>query len=220
MINLEKIIKDRLTWDDTIDESQIDVSVKDGIATLKGCVSSYLEKVMAEIETKMVPEITSVINEIEVSIREEMQSDQDVREAMYCLLDANSEIDSNDVKVTINNGNLILEGTVDSYWKRDKIQKMATHTSGVISVTNNVSIIPKEKILDEDISNFIVKSLQNSVRVDADKINVRVKDGIVILSGIVSSMSEHDAVVNIVKSTKGVIEIIDEIKWILRYQTT
>lgn len=219
MEELEKAVKDRLTWDDRIDESQIEVSVNEGIVTLKGCVSTYPEKVLAEIEAQMVPEIKSVINDIEVKFQE-TPSDQDVKEAMYCLLDANSEINSNDVQVSINNGNVILEGTVDSYWKSEKIRKMASQISGVVSIKNKVSIVPKVKISDEDIANLITKAMQNSVHVDAPKVNVKVKDGIVTLSGTLSSMNEYDSVKNIVTFTKGVVDIKNNLKWVLRYQTT
>lgn len=219
MEELEKAVKDRLTWDERIDESQIEVTVSEGVATLKGCVSTYPEKVLAEIEAQMVPEIKSVVNEIEVKFHE-IPSDQDVKEAMFCLLDANSEIDSNDVQVTINNGNVILDGTVDSYWKSDKIRRMASQISGVVSISNKIIIVPVEEISDEEITNLIIRSMQNSVHVNAHKVEVNVKDGIVTLSGTVSSMSEYDAINNIVKSTKGVIKIINNLKWVLRYQTT
>ncbi|MFX1411273.1 MAG: BON domain-containing protein, partial [Promethearchaeota archaeon] len=107
MKELEKKVMDRLTWDDKIDESQIDVSIHDYVATLKGCVSTYPEKILAEIETQLVPEIKSIVNDIEVKFpgSYDIPSDQDVKKAMFCLLDANSEIDSNDVQVSIDNGN-------------------------------------------------------------------------------------------------------------------
>jgi len=219
---LKRNVRDRLTWDDRIDESQIEVSVNDGIATLKGCVSTYPEKVLAEIETQMVLGIKSVVNNIEVKFpgSYEIPSDKDLKEAMFCLLDANSEIDSNDVKVSINNRNVILEGTVNSYWKSEKIRKMASQISGVVSVKNKILIIPEVKISDEEITNLITTSMQNSVHVDAQKVNVKVKDDIVTISGTLSSMSEYDAVKNIVEFTKGVIDIKNNLKWVLRYQTT
>ncbi len=222
MKELEKMIRDRLTWDNSIDESQIEISVNDEIATLKGCVSTYLEKVLAEIETQLVPGIKSVVNDIEVKFMgsNEIPSDQDVREAMFCLLDANSEIASNDVQVSVNKGNVILEGTVDSYWKSEKIRKMASQIKGVISILNKISIIPKKNISDEDITKNLIKSMQNSVRIEAHKVDVKVEGGIVTLSGTLSSMSEYDAVKEIVKLTKGVIDIKDNLKWILQYNTT
>ena len=222
MKELEKMVRDRLTWDNTIDESQIEVSVNDEIATLKGCVSTYPEKITAEIETQLVPGIKSVVNDIEVKFMEsnEIPSDQDVREAMFCLLEANSEIVSNDVQVSVNKGNVILEGVVDSYWKSEKIQKMTSQITGVLSVLNKISIIPKEKISDEDIAKNLIISMQNSVRIEASKVDVKVEDGIVTLSGTLLSMSEYDAVKEIVKLTKGVIDIKDDLKWILQYDTT
>lgn len=222
MKELEKLIRDRLTWDNTIDESQIEVFVNDGIATLRGCVSTYPEKILAEIETQLVPGITSVVNDIEVKFMEssEMPSDLDVKEAMFCLLDANSEIASNDVQVSVNKGNVILEGVVDSYWKSIKIRKMASQIKGVLSVLNKISIVPREKISDEDITKNIMVSMQNSVRIDAHKVDVKVENGIVALSGTLSSMSEYEAVKEIVKLTKGVIDIQDNLKWILQYNTT
>ncbi|MFW9968934.1 MAG: BON domain-containing protein [Candidatus Odinarchaeota archaeon] len=222
MEKLEKIIKDRLTWDNTIDESQIAVSVENGIAILKGCVSTYPEKVLAEIETQMVPGIESVVNEIAVKFPEsyETPSDENVREAMICLLDANSEIASNDVQVTVNKGDVILEGVVDTYWKREKIRKMASQITGVLSISNKIAIIPKEKISDEDIAKNVMISMQNSVHIDAHKVDVKVEGGNVILSGTLSSMSEYDAVKEIVELTKGVIDIKNNLKWILQYHTT
>jgi osmotically-inducible protein OsmY len=222
MRELKKKVMDRLTWDERIDESQIEVSIQDNIATLKGCVSTYPEKVLAEIETQMVPEIQSVVNDIEVKFpgTYEISSDKDVEEAMFCLLDANSEIDSNDVQVSINNGNVILEGTVNSYWKREKIRKMASQTAGVVSIANKITVVPDEEISDKDIVSLIKKSLQNSVHIDAHKVDLKVNNGVVTLSGTVSSMSEYDAVTNIVTFIKGVIDIKNNLKWILRYQTT
>lgn len=222
MKELEKMIRDRLTWDNTIDESQIEVSVNDGIATLKGCVSTFPEKVLAEIETQLVPEIKSVVNDIEVKFigSNKIPSDQDLRGAMFCLLDANSEIASNDVQVSVNKGNVILEGTVDSYWKSENIRKIASQIKGVLSIMNKISIIPKENISDEDITKSLIKSMQNSVRIEAHKVKMKVEGGIVTLSGTLSSMSEYDAVKEIVKLTKGVIDIKDYLKWILQYNTT
>ena len=222
MKKLEKMVRDRLNWDNRIDVSQIEVSVINGVATLKGCVFTYPEKVLAEIETQMLPEIESVVNNIETIFHDsyKIPSDQDLNDAMFCLLDANSEIEPSDVKVTINNGNVVLKGKVNSYWKADKIKEMVSNISGVISVVNNISIVPEEKMSDDEIANSIVVSMQNSVHVDAHKIDIKVDDKIVTLSGIVSSMNEYEAALDIVKSTKGVIDIVNDLKWVLRYHTT
>jgi osmotically-inducible protein OsmY len=222
MKEFEKKVKDRLTWDDNIDETQIEISINDGVAILKGCVSTYPEKVLAEIETQLVPGIKSVVNEIEVKFMGSngIPSDQDIKDAMFCLLDANSELASNNVQIFIKKGKVILGGTVDSFWKKEKIQKMVSQIKGVLSVINEISINPKEKISDGDITKNLIKSMQDSVRIEAHKVDLNVEAGIVTLSGTLSSMSEYEAVKEIVRFTKGVIDIKDNLKWILQYNTT
>jgi osmotically-inducible protein OsmY len=218
----EKEIKNRLTWNNEIDESQIDVSVIDGIAILKGCVSIYPEKVLAEIESSMVPGINSIKNEIEVKFSEKSKvpSDKDVEEAMFCLLDANSEINPNNVKVTVKNGIISLEGKVDSLWKLEKIQKMASQIKGVNSIKNNILVKLSKEISDEKIEDLIGKSLKNSVRVDSKNVNIKVEDGVVIVSGVVSSFVEYEAIIEIITSTNGVLNIENHLKWIHQYDTT
>ncbi len=58
--------------------------------------------------------------------------------------------------------------------------------------------------------------MQNSVHIDVHKVDVKVEDGIVTLSGTVSSMNEYDAAIDIVKSTRGAIDIKNNLKWVLR----
>ncbi|MFX1589532.1 MAG: BON domain-containing protein [Promethearchaeota archaeon] len=219
---LEKKVMDRLTWDNRIDESQIEVSIKDNIATLRGCVSTYPEKILAEIETQFIQEIKSVINNIEIVFPDSYESveDKDVEKSIFCLLDANTEIDSNDVKVIIKNGNVLLEGNVNSYWKKDKIRRLASQVKGIISVKDKISVIPDENISDKEIADILMTSMQNSVHINANKVNIKVKNGVVTLSGILHSMGAFKAAINIVKSTKGVINIINNLKWVLRYHTT
>lgn len=222
MKDIEKKLMNRLKWNDQIDSEQIEITMKEGVVTLKGCVSSYPEKVLAEIECKMVPETNSVINDIEVILPdlEEIPSDNDLKEAMYCLLDANSEINSNDVNVSIDNGKVILDGKVNSYWKSYSIKKMASQISGVISVVNNISIQPDKKISDDEISKSIKIAMQKSVHVDANEVNLEIQDGKVMLSGTLHSKSEYEAVLKIIRTTKGVLEINNNLKFILQYDTT
>ena len=219
---LEKEVIQRLTWDDRIDESQINVSVIDNIAILKGCVNSYPEKILAEIETQFIPEIKSVKNEIEIKFPESYEKidDEEVKDAVFCLLNANSEIETNNIDISIENGMVSLEGRVNSYWKKDKIRKMVSQVKGVISVSDKIAVIPNEKITDDEINELLNTAMANSVHIDANKVKLKINNGVVELSGILPSMSSYNAVIELVRSTKGVVDIKDDLKWVLRYKTT
>lgn len=222
MEKLEKEVIQRLTWDDRIDESQINVSVIDNIAILKGCVNSYPEKILAEIETQFIPEIKSVKNEIEIKFPESYEKidDEEVKDAVFCLLNANSEIETNNIDISIENGMVSLEGRVNSYWKKDKIRKMVSQVKGVISVSDKIAVIPNEKITDDEINELLNTAMANSVHIDANKVKLKINNGVVELSGILPSMSSYNAVIELVRSTKGVVDIKDDLKWVLRYKTT
>jgi hyperosmotically inducible protein len=222
MEKLEKEVMQRLTWDDRIDESQINVSVIDNIAILKGCVNSYPEKILAEIETQFIPEIKSVKNEIEIKFPESYEKidDEEVKDAVFCLLNANSEIDTNNIDIFIENGKVSLEGRVNSYWKKDKIRKMASQVKGVISVSDKIAVVPDEKITDDEINELLKTAMANSVHIDANKVKLKINNGIVELSGTLPSMSSYNAVIKLARSTKGVVDVKDDLKWVLRYKTT
>ena len=82
---IEKLVRNRLNWDDRIDSSQIEISVDNGIATLKGCVSAYPEKILAEIEAQLFPEIRSVVNDIETKFPRsyEIPLDKDLKNSIF-----------------------------------------------------------------------------------------------------------------------------------------
>jgi len=222
MKDLEKEIRNRLIWDNQIDDSRIKVAITENKITLKGYVNTFPEKVLAEIETKMIPEVKSVINDIDVHIPKSpiILDDEDIEDARSYLLDDNSNIKSNDVKVLIRNGVIKLEGKTNSYWKKYKIQKMISQIPGINTIKNHINIVPSQPISDNQIYKNLLNALRNSVHVDVKNVNIKVNMGIVTLFGTVSSMSEHDAILNIVQTTGGVMDIIDNLRWILRYETT
>ena len=71
---------------------------------LEGCVATYPEKVLAEIETQYIPEVKSVINKIDLVFRDLNSNitDTEVKDAVYCLLEANAELKSNETNIYFN----------------------------------------------------------------------------------------------------------------------
>jgi osmotically-inducible protein OsmY len=67
----------------------------------------------------------------------------------------------------------------------------------VIFIKNHLAITPEKDIIDKDIANDIVRSLEARSAVYADDVNVRVRSGRVTLNGTVPSwparQSAHDA---------------------------
>lgn len=110
------------------------------------------------------------------------------------------------------NGWLELEGSVDAYWKRAEIEKAAGSLRGVRGVTNNVTAVPKKTITDEEIATSVQRSLERNNGVDATKVNVTVKDGEVLLSGIVKDKQAKDAALGSAYFTVGTKNVTDNLQ--------
>jgi osmotically-inducible protein OsmY len=205
---------EQLEWDDRIDASQIDVEVSESKVTLKGTVPDYEARKSAEVSTFAVHGIRHVDNKLTVKFPEGYTppEDEKIQAHIQDSLDKNVTIDKTDLEIVINNGHVTLEGDVDSYWKKERVEQIASGTGGVVDVTNNIAIVPTDDVVDEEIADDIVKALERDTTTVAEDIDVEVRNGIVTLRGEVPGWVSYSSAVNIVKRTAGVKGVKSDIK--------
>src|SRR5919206_4142195 len=63
---IERDVKDELSWNPDLDATDIAVSVKEGVVTLTGFARSYTDKFEAEAAAKRVSGVVAIANDIEV----------------------------------------------------------------------------------------------------------------------------------------------------------
>jgi osmotically-inducible protein OsmY len=101
----------QLDWEPDFNASGVGVTVDDGVATLTGVADSYAAKLAIERAVKRVYGVRGVANDIEVKLTDE-RNDTDVAHA--CLQALRSRISvPPQVKVSVRNGHVFLEGAVD-----------------------------------------------------------------------------------------------------------
>jgi len=93
-----------------------------------------------------------------------------------------------DIEVSVRSGWVTLNASVDAYWKKLRAEEIATTLTGVLGVTNELAVVPSDAYEDKLIADNIVSALDRNVHVDAESVDVRVNDGVVTLSGSVSSL--------------------------------
>ncbi len=210
----------------------IEVSVKDGKATLSGTVDEDINKDLAQQIALGVSGITSVDNQLEVKAGHvapraskersygEMIDDATTTAAVKSKLLWSKHASGLNTKVETDRGRVILQGTADSAAARDLAGMLANNTNGVVSVDNQIRIeSPKQGAADaamkatDDASNKVedtwittkVKStLMYSSNVRASDIDVSTSNGVVTLKGKVASGSERDLAVELAKNVRGV----------------
>jgi osmotically-inducible protein OsmY len=124
-----------LKWDPKISSaSDLAVGVRDGVVTLSGFVPSFWEKDAAEKAVKRVYGVKGIANDIEVKLFWQRTDPEIARDAVH-ELDSHISIPSDRIKVTVKNGWVTLEGTVDWEYQKNLAKSAVKKLKGVPVVT-------------------------------------------------------------------------------------
>src|SRR4051794_14369662 len=133
-----------LKWEPSVDAAHIGVSVKDGVVTLTGHVSSYAEKYAAERAAKRVHGVRAVANEMDVKLPgSSKRTDEDIAAAAVNALEQNVSVPADKIKVTVSNGWVTLEGEVEWQYQRYAAESAVRYLTGVTGVSNYVTVKPR-----------------------------------------------------------------------------
>jgi osmotically-inducible protein OsmY len=176
-----------LKWDPEITSNDIAVAVKDGVVTLSGYVPSYWEKDAAEKAVKRVYGVRGVANDLEVKLSSTRTDPEIARDAVH-ELQSHISIPSEKIKVSVSEGWVTLEGTVEWQYQKQLAETAVKKLKGVTGVTNNIEVKPQ--LSSAEIQRKIEAALKRSAELDARRITVEVDGGTVKLHGNVRSWAE------------------------------
>ncbi len=210
---IKQNIVDQLVWDNRVDANDIKVMVEEGVAKLEGTVPNIITKTNAEKDAFQVEGVQMVENHLNVSFHtgETRPQDSLIATNIENKLLWNNQIDESDIQVTCLNGIVTLSGTAPSYWQKKLAEDIALTSDGVMMVRNDISVKIVKSAIDADIEKDIKKAFQRSVIIEEDKIDVHVKNGTAILTGVVPFYAMKREALDIAMFTAGVIDVRDEI---------
>lgn len=207
------------------------VSVQNGKATLTGTVEEEVNKELAKEIALGVSGITEVDNQIvvkgdyqpkpsaEPGYGERIE-DASITAAVKSKLLWSRHTEGLAIKVETRRGRVTLSGTADSAAARDTAGNLAMATRGVVSVNNQLVVDgstssavdsakstaseAKGDIADSWITTKVKSTLLYSSNVAGSDIDVSTQNGVVTLSGKVSSGAERDLAVELAQNVRGV----------------
>lgn len=208
---IKQDVLDELEWESSVDAAQIGVVVKNAVVTLTGSVNTYAEKNAAENAAKRVLGVKAIVDELSVRIGgSDKRTDEDIAMVALNNLRWNTSVPHEDIRLTVENGWITLEGTVDWNYQKEAARNAVKHLAGIRGVTNLIHIRPGSE--PDNIRDRIRAAFHRNANICADGISVMVEGQKVVLSGIVQSWFEKKEAKKAAWSAPGIAEVDDRIE--------
>jgi osmotically-inducible protein OsmY len=202
---IQQDVLNEIKWEPSVTASQLNISTKDGIVTLRGSVPHYFEKSQAEEAVQRVSGVRAIANEVEVDLMGSYErSDEQIAEAALNAIEWSYSA-AKDLKITVEKGWITLKGEADWDYQRVAAKNAVSKLMGVCGVTNYITV--KTKILSSDIKKRIEQAFVRSAIADGRTISVSVTGGVAKLSGSVHSFSEKSKAENVAWMAPGITTV-------------
>jgi len=143
------------------------------------------------------------------------ESDAALRRAVEATIAANPSrsIADKNVDVAVARGRVTLSGSVANDRDRRRVEDTVRHMPAIVSVTDEVAVSAARDRDDRESDRRIAESIRNDLNGDdADRIHVRVRHGLVTLTGRVPREDDARKIIGIADTTPGVAATDDEIE--------
>lgn len=208
--DLQQDILDALDFEPSIDAADIGVSVDEGVVTLHGHVSTFVERATAEKVTMRVKGVRGIVVDIEVRpIGAHQTADDDIAKRILHTLQWTTSVPENAIRVKVHNGWVTLSGDVEWNFQKESAARAIRGLAGVTGITNAIAIKPA--LSPFDVRQRIEDALRRDADLEASGIRISVESGHVTLSGHVRHIKERQTAERAAWSVPGVTSVDDRI---------
>ncbi len=210
-LEIQKNVQEELKWEPSINASEIGVAVSNGIVTLTGYVDTFSKRKIAKNAAQRVVGVKAVAEDIVVKLlSSSKKTDTDIAQAVVNALKWHASVQENRIKVTVENGWVSLEGTVNWAFEKEAAKLAIENLMGVIGVSNLITIEPK--VSTTDVKAKIRSAFQRNSSIDANNIIVETIGSSVILTGTVRSFAEKQDAEDAAYKAIGITDVDNQLE--------
>lgn len=208
---LQRVVEAQLHSDRTLEPANITITVRDRVVTLGGFARSFRQRRRVVAAVEKVSGIAAIVNGIEVRVpilhrRPDPEIARDVVETLRLELPDAAE----NLKVTVDDGFVVIEGEVDSDFDREEAELAIRLQPGVKGTRNLIRL--KSHSLASEVKQRVGAALERNVLIDADQIEVEIEDSEVTLRGTVRSFVERNEAERVARDLPGITHVQNEIR--------
>jgi osmotically-inducible protein OsmY len=202
-----------LKWDDSLKGSRIKVDYVGRTAVLEGTVPNLIAHSMAQRDALNIPGVEAVENRLVVKFNHDHpnKTDEEVRADIRKVLGCTDTGETSRIQISVTDGIVMLEGKIDSYWKKERIEDLVSSVDGILRIENNLRVSVKQKSPDNSIKKEIMDALDRMEVEGLGNIDVKVKDAKVTLTGSVPTWAISFDIEDTARYTAGVVDVTNKL---------
>jgi osmotically-inducible protein OsmY len=208
---LQKAVLAELTWEPRVTAAHIGVTAEDGVVTLSGHVTNFVERHAAEAAARRVNGVRAVVEGIEVRLAfDGGRGDNDIAAAAIERLAWDASVPTDAVKVSVEKGWVTLSGAVEWFFQKESAELAVQSLRGVVGLTNQISLHARADATT--LSDDIQHALGRSWFFDPETIEVTDENGKVRLSGTAPSPHARQVAAETAWASPGTLEVQNDIR--------
>jgi osmotically-inducible protein OsmY len=208
---IQRDVMEELRWDPQTSKCEIGVAVKDGVVTLSGTVDAYARKVAAESAAQRVSGVRALAEDLAVKLDGlGERTDTEIAHAAVNALHWDSRVPEEKVSVKVENGWIVLTGSVPFKFQSDAATRAVRYLTGVKGITNSIRL-SYPSASPSDVKSRIESALRRNAELEARQLTVDASAGKVTLKGRVHSWNERRAAEQAAWAAPGVAQVDDQL---------
>lgn len=140
------------------------------------------------------------------------RNDGELLKVVQRTLDKCGDVDTAHLQLDVRDGCVVLEGSVDMFWKRSCAEYLAARVPGVSGVENHLVVVPRDSFSDQTIAERIAASILHEATMDVADVHIKVQDGVVTLTGRIPDEALRDQLESPMQQLAGVVGIVDHLE--------